>query len=86
MLGFVIFVFNNPNLQALLQARLGAYSSESEDGDKGIKNRRPCMKKSVETINLIDDDDSEEDIKNKNLERYNNFIIAKIYVIKFYSY
>jgi len=55
--------------KALLQARLGAYSSESEDGDKGIKNRRPCMKKSVETINLIDDDDSEEDRKNKNLER-----------------
>lgn len=55
--------------QALLQARLGAYSSESDDGDKAISKKKLSAKKSVETINLIDDESDDEN-KNTNSERY----------------
>jgi len=55
--------------QALLQARLGAYSSESENGDKSVLKKQSSSKKTVETINLIDDESDEE---NKNSERYSN--------------
>lgn len=54
--------------KALLQARLGAYLSESEEGDKTNKKKKPSAKKSVETINLIDDE-SDEEYKNKICER-----------------
>lgn len=53
----------------MLQARLGAYLSESEEGDKTNKKKKPTAKKPVETINLIDDE-SDEEYKNKNSERY----------------
>lgn len=65
--------------QALLQARLGAYSSESDDGDKTISKKKPSAKKSVETINLIDDESDEEN-KNKNSERYSN-VLNNIYIL-----
>ncbi|XP_060852126.1 serine/threonine-protein kinase PRP4 homolog isoform X2 [Rhopalosiphum padi] len=54
--------------KALLQARLGAYLSESEEGDKTNKKKKPSAKKSVETINLVDDE-SDEEYKNKICER-----------------
>lgn len=36
--------------------------SESDDGDKAV-SKKLSMKKSVETINLIDDESDEENIK-----------------------
>lgn len=64
---FIIF-------QALLQARLGAYSSESDDGGKNCQKKKPNRKKSVETINLIDDDESDEE--NRESERYSNVFVV----------
>lgn len=63
------FIINNKYFQALLQARLGAYLSESDDGEKAASRRKLNLKKSVETINLIDDESDEEN-KNKNSEWY----------------
>lgn len=57
----------------MLQARLGAYLSESDDGSKAAQKKKLSAKKSVETINLIDDDsedESDEENKNKNSEKY----------------
>jgi uncharacterized protein with von Willebrand factor type A (vWA) domain len=58
--------------------------SESDDGDKSISKRKPTMRKSVETINLIDDESDEEN-KIKNFERYivasDEFFIIKILII-----
>lgn len=37
--------------------------SESEDGDKAVTRKKLSMKKSVETINLIDDESDEDNKK-----------------------
>jgi len=42
--------------------------SESDDGDKGVSKKKLAVKKSVETINLIDDESDEEN-KKKNSDR-----------------
>lgn len=37
--------------------------SESEDGDKAVTRKKLSVKKSVETINLIDDESDEDNKK-----------------------
>lgn len=51
---------NNKYFQALLQARLGAYLSESDDGERAASKKKSNFRKPVETINLIDDESDEE--------------------------
>lgn len=83
LLNLCMFFDNNIYFQAFLQARLGAFSSESDDGDNGIPKKKISIKKSVETINLIDDDDESDEEnknKNKNSERYIN-VFDKLFTL-----
>lgn len=64
---YLIFVFHF--LQELLQARLGAYESDSDD-----------VTESVVTINLVDDKESDDIYERKKISRYVDFIAISHYV------